>query len=316
MQKRTYTKQPLSFKKQVELLKSRGLSIPNEHNAIESLQQISYYRLSAYFLPYQSAKDQFDSGVTFKQILDTYSFDRELRLLAFDCIERIEVAIRTQIIYCMSFHHNDAHWHDKAQYFIQPYTNKIGTLVDPYQDLQNIIEKALNARKPEVFIKHYQDNYDTPTNPPSWMCLELLTIGELSNLYKGLRDKADQKRIADFFGLPQQVFASWMHTLAYVRNICAHHSRLWNRDLAIEPMKLKSPRFPWISNQFQNSKRTFYFICLLKYLLTKANPTNQLARELDQLFNKYPNVPIKYLGIPSDGNGTLQDWKREPIWLT
>lgn len=98
MSKKKYNKIPLSFQDQLQLLKSRGLEITDESKAISYLEGISYYRLSAYFLPYQVEKDKFNAGVSFKQIINTYSFDRELRLLVFDCIERIEVAIRTQII--------------------------------------------------------------------------------------------------------------------------------------------------------------------------------------------------------------------------
>lgn len=72
------------------------------------LQQISYYRLSAYFLPYQKTKDVFDDNTTFEKIIHTYAFDRELRLLIFDCIERIEVAIRTQFIYQLAIKYNNS----------------------------------------------------------------------------------------------------------------------------------------------------------------------------------------------------------------
>jgi len=263
MSKKKYNKIPLSFQDQLQLLKSRGLEITDESKAISYLEGISYYRLSAYFLPYQVEKDKFNAGVSFKQIINTYSFDRELRLLVFDCIERIEVAIRTQIIYSMSMHYQDSHWQDNQNLFILPRYNKIGRSIDPYNELQAIISKAKTTRTPEVFIKHYTDTYGSPSNPPSWMCLELLTIGELSNLYRGLKNNSDKKRIADFFGVHHSVFTSWLHTLAYVRNICAHHSRLWNRDFAIEPDKLLKPVGKWISKPFENNKRTFYFICIL-----------------------------------------------------
>lgn len=314
MSKRTYNKSPLSFEDQVELLKSRGLLIADESKAISYLQEISYYRLSAYFLPYQLAKDKFDTGVFFEQVIDTYTFDRELRLLVFDCIERIEIAIRTQIIYCMASYYNDSHWQDDPIYFISPYFNKQGILVDPYSDLQEIIRKAKTAKKPEVFIKHYIDTYNSPQNPPSWMCLELLTVGELSHLYKGLRDNADKKRIANFFDVHPTVFTSWMHSITYVRNLCAHHSRLWNRDLAIEPDIIQKPKGHWIGKRFENNKRMFYFLCMLKYLLNRANPGNHLRSKIEALFNKYPNVPIQYLGIPSDGKGNMLNWQAEPIF--
>jgi abortive infection bacteriophage resistance protein len=314
MGKRIYNKAPLSFQGQLDLLRSRGLTVLDEKKALAYLQEISYYRLSAYFLPYQYKKDAFNPGTTFKQITDTYTFDRELRLLVFDCIERIEVAIRTQMIYAMALYHNDAHWQDKPKHFIKPYYNKIGQLVDPYTDFQNIISRAKTARRPEVFIKHYINNYDQPNNPPSWMCLELLTIGELSHLYRGMANNADKERIADFFDVHHTVLQSWLHALTYVRNLCAHHSRLWNRDLAVEPGKLLKPVGDWIEPRFENNKRVFYFLCLLKYLLNRANPGNSLREKLKILFEKYPNIPVQYLGIPSDGNGNLLDWKLQPIW--
>lgn len=93
----------MSYDDQLNLLQNRGLIISDRDTAKTYLQEISYYRLSAYFLPYQKKKDHFNQGVTFEQIMQTYSFDRDLRLLIFDCIERIEIAIRTQLIYSYGF---------------------------------------------------------------------------------------------------------------------------------------------------------------------------------------------------------------------
>lgn len=314
MSKKKYTKPPLAFKDQLNQLISRGLVVNNQSKAVSYLSSISYYRLSAYFLPYQLIKDTFNSNTTFTQIIQTYMFDKDLRLLVFDCIERLEIAIRTQFIYSMALHYNDAHWQDNKSLFIKPFYNKVGNLIDPYTDLQNIISKAKTSRRPEVFIKHYIDTYNSPSNPPSWMCLELLTIGELSRIYRGLLKNEDKKRIASYFDVHHKVFTSWLHTLTYVRNLCAHHARLWNRDLAIEPNRLLKPKGNWIGTNFQNNKRVFYFLCVLKYMLERANPTNTLTNRIDALFKKYPNVPIQFLGIPSDGKGNLLNWKNEPLW--
>lgn len=315
MSKRTYNKPPKSFQDQLKQLKGRNLTVNDDAKALAYLANISYYRLSAYFLPYQQSKDWFDDDASFKQIMDTYSFDRELRLLVFDCIEHIEVAIRTQFIYCMAIHYNNSHWQDDKQIFIKPFYNKIGNLVDPFSDFQSIISKAKTRKRPEVFIKRYTDQYNKPSNPPSWMCFELLTIGELSNIYRGLKDKNDKKRIAQQFDLHNKVFTSWLHSLTYVRNICAHHSRLWNKDLAVEPTRLLKPVGDWVGKDFNNNnKRAFYFLCLLKYFLARVNPNNHLKEKLKSLFDKYNNVPIKYMGIPSDGKGNLLDWQEEPLW--
>ncbi len=315
MKKKVYHKKPLSYTVQLQQLKERNLTIENDLKALHYLEQISYYRLSAYFLPFQQTKDWFDDGTTFQQILDTYSFDRELRLLVFDCIERVEVAIRTQFIYAMAIKYNDSHWQDNRNLFVKPFQNKVGIKIDPFSDFQGIISKAKSARRPEVFIKHYIDNYHIPSNPPSWMCFELLTIGELSNLYRGLNSKEDKKTIATKFNLHPTVFTSWLHSLTYVRNVCAHHSRLWNKDLAVEPERLLKSASPWVSIRYSyNNKRTFYLLCILKYFLQIVNPNNSFKEKLETLINKYPSVPIQYLGIPSGEDGTVLDWTKEDLW--
>ena len=132
MSKKTYNKQPLSYEEQVNLIKSRGLVVNDEAKAIRYFQQISYYRLSAFFLPYQLVKDKFNPGISFDQILDNYSFDRELRLIVFDSIERIEIAIRTQMIYALTLKYKNSHWQDDIKIFKPPYRNYRGDIIDPF----------------------------------------------------------------------------------------------------------------------------------------------------------------------------------------
>lgn len=315
---KTYKKKPLTYSEQVELLKNRGLIINNVSRAERYLSEISYYRLSAYYIPYCSAKDCFDTGSTFDHILNLYLFDRELRLIVFDAIERIEVAIRTQMIYQLSHKYKDSHWQDNAAIFKPPFTNnRTGKIVHIYQETQNIINKHKTSDRPEVFIKHYTATYNSPKNPPGWMSIEILTIGELSRLYTAFKKNSDRQSIAHFFGLPHKVFTSWLHTLVYVRNICAHHSRLWNREFAIRPEVIRNPNKPWVGKEFDsNNHRCFYFICVLKYLLRSANPSNSFRERFIALLEKYPNVPIGYMGIPTTDGTTLIDWKNEPLWIS
>lgn len=305
-----YNKKPLTFKEQVELLKSRGLIVNNQAKAELYFQQISYYRFSAYSLPYQRVKDSFNEGTSFENILDIYLFDRELRLLVFNAIERIEVTIRTQIIYQLA-HKYGSHWQDEKSIF--KLSGEYGK--NAFSEMQKTISEQRNAKHPEVFIKHYREEYSTPYNPPSWMCIELLTIGQLSRLFTALRNNADKESIAIFFGLHHTIFSSWIHAIVYIRNICAHHSRLWNRDFGVKPLLLLKPKQQWTELSFMNNNhRCFYFLCLLKYMLQAANPTNHIKQHLIDLIEKYPSVPIQLLGIPSDGKGNLIDWQNDLLW--
>jgi len=309
-----YSKKVTTHQEQLKLLKSRGLVIENEDRVLRYLNQISYYRLSAYFLPYQSIKDKFNDGITFNQVLNTYLFDRKIRLLVFDCIERIEIAIRSQLVYVLANKYNNSHWQDDKNVFIKPVITKKGYSIDPFNEFQQIITKNCKAKTPEVFIKHYKKKYRTPVNPPSWMCVELLTIGELSRIYTGLQKNSDKQDIANYFGLHYKVFASWLHSLTYVRNICAHHGRLWNRELAIKPDILLKPKYDWLSKDFEINSRVFYFISILKYLLKSANPNNNLKSKLEEIMHKYSEIPVKFMGIPSNNTGELMIWQNEPIW--
>ncbi len=177
-----YNKPPLTYTEQVELLRSRGMVISDEQRTERHLANISYYCLSAYMLPYKQKKngkilDSFREGITWDMVYNRYVFDRKLRLLIFDAIERLEVAIRAQIIYQLS-HKYDSHWQDRPEIFNPPknITLRGGKVVatDVYGDIQKHIKEQLHNNKAEVFIQHYCNKYDTPENPPSWMSVEVM----------------------------------------------------------------------------------------------------------------------------------------------
>lgn len=313
-----FNKPPLTYEKQVELLLSRGLIVTDRKRAERHLANISYYRFSAYMLPYKKKEngiiiDAFKEGTTWDDIYDLYVFDRKLRLLVFDAIERLEVAIRTQIIYQLS-HKYGSHWQDNAHIFNPPreVTLRDGKkiTIDVYREIQSHIKEQLHSNRAEVFIQHYHNKYDTPENPPSWMSVEIMYFNHLSKICTGLKNRADIVGIASYFALPPKTFCSWLHTMNYVRNICAHHSRLWNRDLNIVPEKLLfSKHLVWISNPDTSKRsRNYYFFCMINYMLQVANPTSQFKTKLKELLEEYKNV------ISLDSMGFPKGWEEEKMW--
>ena len=313
-----YNKPPLTYKEQVRLLKSRGVRFADEQEAENQLANISYYRLSAYMLPYKmkvegDIVDLFKEGTTWEKIYRLYAFDRKLRLIVFDAIERLEIAIRTQIIYQLS-HKYGSHWQDNPNIF-QPETTKTlrdgrNVTFDAYGEIQKHIKEQLHNNKAEVFIKHYRSKYDHPVNPPSWMSVEIMYFNHLSRICTGLKHRADINGIASYFALPPQTFCSWLHAINYLRNLCAHHARVWNRDMNIIPEKLLfSKSLDWISNPdtVQRSK-AYYFFCMLNYLLQTANPTSPFKQRLIDLLEEYRDVvSLNAMGFP-------KNWKDEKIW--
>ena len=214
-----YNKPPLNYTDQVKLLESRGLNIGNKKRAERVLANVSYYRLSAYMLPYKVCnhgivQDQFRPGTTFDMVYDLYKFDRKLRLLLFDAIERIEVALRTQIVYQLSLKYG-SHWQDRQDIFRTPRQcrRRDGTTFtdDVFRDIQEHIQDQLRNNRSETFIQHYRNTYDTPTNPPSWMSVEIMYFNQLSRICEGLKQRADVVGIAKYFGLPPKQFLSWLY---------------------------------------------------------------------------------------------------------
>lgn len=311
-----YTKPPLTYEDQINLLKSRGLTFADSQKAANQLANVSYFRLSAYMFPYRKNVggkiiDEFRYGTTWKNIYDLYVFDRKLRLLVFDAIEKIEVSIRTNMVYTLS-HKYGSHWQDDESIYkaertitLQDGTTKT---INIFKEIQDHISEQLSNNQAELFIEHYRDTYDDPVNPPSWMCVEVMYFNHLSRICSNLAERNDIVNIAKPFGLPPKVFVSWLHTINYVRNICAHHSRLWNRDLKIEPALLSfSKTKVWLDKpEEQKREKIYYFLCMLNYLLQSVNPNSSFTQRLKDLLTEY-KPKISAMGFP-------QNWEKEKMW--
>lgn len=263
-----YKKPPLSISDQIKLLQSRGLHIPDVNKAEHYLSFISYYRFRAYTYPFQDNSDPnhpFLRGTNFDQILDLYVFDRELRLLVLDAIERVEIALRTQIIYQFAMN-NGSHWHENASLYIKPKLFK--------KDMQKLKNEL--SRTSEVFIKHYYSKYTNPPDPPAWMSLEVVSLGTLSKLFENLKMSPEKKAVAKELGLPHPyVLESWMHAFTNVRNICAHHSRLWNRKLTVMPKLPRRATHTWLVNTHGLKHKPYVVLSCLLYILDRISPGHQ-----------------------------------------
>ena len=216
MAKIPYSKSFIPCPAQIPLLKSRGMQFDDESKAAHLLENISYYRLSGYWYPLLADKQNhvFKSGAAFEAAFNLYRFDRELRQLMISELEKIEVAVRTKMTHVLSLTH-DAFWIEDASLFAhQPV----------YRSTIDKIQDELN-RSDEEFILAFQSKYSNPF-PPSFILLEITSFGALSRLYGNLKSGKTKRAIARMFGLPDVVFASWLHSLVYIRNVCAHHARI------------------------------------------------------------------------------------------
>ncbi|MGY6741538.1 MAG: Abi family protein [Cecembia sp.] len=297
-----FDKKPLTVEQQIQLLKDRGMDIPEPEKASLFLTNISYYRLSAYwytFLESPKSNHVFIAETTFDKVLNTYVFDRKLRLLIFDEIERIEIALRTKLIYeyCLEFGNN---WYENKSLFKGKDTY--------YYKLQELLISEMNKTS-EVFIRHYRKKYSNPANPPAWMALELASFGQLSMLFKNLKPNQARKRVSSHFGVDEMVLESWLESLSYVRNACAHHMRLWNRKLPKTPIVPKNPTFKWLEkNPYSRDENKIYLtLSIIGYLLARISPGNSFSKKISSLLSDFPEIPIHYMGF-------TQSWQEESLW--
>jgi len=307
MSKVPYTKQALSYSDQIQQLRNRGLIIENEPKALHLLEVISYYRLSGYWYPMLSDKEKhlFKPNSTFELAYCIYKFDRELRLLILSELEKIEIAIRAKMIYALS-HSCGVFW----------YTNPLNfnNQISYHETISKI--GAEYERSDEDFIQSFKNKY-SDSMPPSWMMFEFSSFGILSSLYSNLLPGKGRRDIANYFGLSDSVLESWLHSIVYLRNICAHHSRLWNKEMRIQPIIPRNPRNQFIIQTNYLSaesdtprtinKKAYFILSMIIYMMNVINPKNSVPSKVKRLFEKYPNIDSRAMGFP-------ENWQTEPLW--
>ena len=295
--KQPFNKTALSYADQLEQLKSRGLHIEDEEKTLHLLKHLSYYRLSGYWHPLLQDKQKhlFKKEATFNTAFKLYCFDRELRLLVLREIEKIEVAVRARMIYVLS-HSHGPFWYQEPNLFSNPskLTTSLKSITNEYQ------------RSDEKFIKTFQIKYSDKL-PPSWMMMEITSFGTLSMLYKNLKPGRDKRQIAHYFGLNDKTFSSWLHSIVYIRNVCAHHSRLWNRVLSIQPIIPETTHNLWLLNNSISNKKVYFILSMIIYMLEIVNPKHSFRKKFDILVKNYPQVNLFAMGFP-------ENWNDEPLW--
>ena len=294
-----FAKPALAIPAQIALLMQRGMAVPEPQEAQHYLRFIGYYRLSGYWFPFQhrdgsGQHDHFRPGVAFGDILNLYIFDRKLRLVVMDALERLEVAARTAISDVMSAAHGP-HWFMAARHF-EPRYNHNGFLARVRDDIG-----GGNPNTRAQFIQHYYATYSTPDLPPSWMVFELLSFGTVSILYKNLQ-KAHRQAIASQFQLPPDKLVSWLHALTHLRNVCAHHGRVWNRTFGISPTVPKSER-----GRVPAPRKFYAHALVMQILLHTVSGDTHWADRLATLLEEHPEIDPAAMGFPPG-------WRHFAVW--
>ncbi|MCB9425985.1 MAG: Abi family protein [Flavobacteriales bacterium] len=293
-----YEKPPLTNDQHIILLKQRGLSIPNTNRAKKYLSTVGYYRLTGYMYQFQDSNNKFKENVSFDTIIDHYNFDKKLRTIIGEYLERIEVALRSKLTNYYSINYG-FFWFNNTSLFEE---SKAFDIIRT-----EIASKFENPQ--EIFLKHYKNKYTSESLPPSNMAMEILTMGKLSRLYKGLSNNYEKRLIAADFGLPSSILSSWFIYLNNVRNICAHHGRLFNKRVTADRPRIPNRKQYQFNGEISvNFNSTLYgIIAMIDRLLVKINPTNTFTNKIIDLINQYPSIDPLAMGFP-------KNWKSEPAW--
>lgn len=281
------------------------MGFSDEAAARHTLTHINYYRLRAYWLPFEvvnaadpTAVHTFVPGTQFETALASYTFDQRLKLLLMDAVERVEIALRTRWAHELALRYGSHAYLDTALFANTPRQARC------LQSLQDEV-----VRSQETFIKHYRDTYVDPALPPIWAVCEVLTLGQLSQWLDNLKLRSDRQVIAQAFGFDEVVICAFAHHLATVRNLCAHHSRVWNRKFTI---KMKLPTRPTAVAAWFNptqDRKIYNTLLMLVLLLERIFPESSWKARLTQLMATMPIGTAYAMGFPAG-------WQSLPVWIT
>lgn len=288
-----YSKQSLTIEEQISLLKNRHIIIDDLDFTRRILENVSYYRISAYLYPFRKndGSDDYVSATSFDKCWQYYRFDRRLRTCILDAIERVEVATKTKIVNHLSLTYGPFSYRNKST-FAHP-------LNEPrFHELLSFLNMETQKSK-EEFVMHFNKTYDTSKGLPLWMAVEIMSFGNMLTLFR-LMKKRDKQSIAKSLGSNAKILESWLVNLNYVRNICAHHGRLWNRHLAVNPLIPKEDPKWHEKNNPVDSRRIYSTLCILKVLLDQIAPQSHWKKRFYSLLQEFPIIHRPSMAIPNN----------------
>ena len=314
-----YTKPHLSFADQLTLLMQRGLVVTDETKAIHHLERIGYGRLRLYWQPFQEncpdpsdpqkyvRIDQFCQGAEFRHAVDLYLFDKQLRLLFLDAIERIEVALRVDIAHALG--RRDPWAHRNPALLDQHRANQVIQGTTRHASWLTKADQAISRSKDD-WVEDFQNSYSSPV--PIWMAVEAWDFGTLSWLLE-MAHPNDRFAIAKRYGLLPDTLVSWIKSLAFVRNICAHHARLWNAGIINQPKvpkRFEAPHVLHIGTDPKRRTRVYGTAAVASYMIKRINPGTSWPSRVQAHWSAFPAMPL----ADASQGGFLLDWDQEKIW--
>lgn len=277
-------KPPTTFADQLTILRKRKLTIDDDKSALSVLMNLNYYRFTGYLLPFKNPNNTYVDGTTFEQIYKIYEFDRKLRNLLIGMLETIEIRLRTQISYHFA-HKYSALGYLRAEHF------RNERMHGEFLDSLNIAFREAHKNK-ELFAIHHFEKYQG--NFPIWAAVEVMSFGNLSKFYMNMHGPDRSAVAKKVYGIPHEYLGSWMECLVYVRNMCAHYTRLYDKELKIKPLLFHDSGI--------RNDRLFAAIFICKRLFEPIREwNNTFLVNLESLIDQYKDdIDMSRLGFPEN----------------
>lgn len=303
------TKPHKTYSELVDILKQRGMIIPDEERAERKLSQIGYYRLSGFWYPCRIGRvdakgeyvkdrltklpireDNLQENTSFTDVTDLYLFDKKLRLLMMDAIERIEIHVRSVIAHELG--RVDPLAYENTA-FINPKILKdrvdknTGDVTNFWQDWDNKQKDLIKKSKEDCICWHNKNNRSIPI----WVAVETWDFGIMSKYFQNLKGRY-QEKICKRLEVPNKKhFQGWLQAINELRNQCAHHSRIWNRSSSNALKPLDNAYFSNLNLDQESTKRIYGKICILWYLVKKIGPNSDWIRTVANVIDSKPKNP-------------------------
>lgn len=311
-----------TLQQQEQRLRERGLRLDTD-SAQQWLAHVGYYRLSGYWYPYRARSrddpgrrlDEFHPGASLDEVTELYEFDRKLRTLVHDGMERVEVALRSHIGYVLGAHGSLSY--QSCEHFRPTFRH-----ADWNRTAQTRISRS---RRHNTAIRHHLDRYD---GIPIWVLMEILDFSDVSKLFDGMKSR-DQLIVAENLGfivdlqalsknqrnkaLKRHPLAQWLEQLTVIRNMCAHHSRLWNKTFI--PVGTQAVRTMPLMDSIPEgqSERIYGALLVMGLILQTVSPGTQWSSKVRELIETSYEC-LKYRDTTE--MGFPKSWKQEAVWMT
>lgn len=272
---------------QIQRLRNRGMIISDEHKAREVLSDIGYYRLGFYWFPFELRypnrhhRDHiFRPNSNFEDALTLYYFDQDLRKALTPMLHRVEIHLRTTIVYVISnYYRENPTWFSDPKIVTSTFLEKLPAL---YADVRK-----------NYTIKIHHRNYRNDIYAPAWKTIEYITFGSLLFLFENLKSEPLKCRIAESMGVKNlKAFQSHMQTLRELRNVCAHGHNLFD-------LRLSRPITPGEIQIYSPAERSNVTgaIKVLAYTLSHISQSrsNELQGNVTKLVHELENSAVYYL---------------------